>query len=476
MVAFAELWERASFYSIVSLLAIFAVAPRDQGGMGISKIEANLWAGNYTLMAFGLPIIFGLIGDRILGHYRAVVLGAAIIVSGHAVLFIGDPTNGSILWMALWLIASGTGLLKPAMPCIVSSFYDEDQVGRDRAFKFYYMMINIGAVLGAGVVGMIHTAWGFEWAFLWAGLGMLVAMALLLAARPLVPAIERGRPTKASVLAGEVLDPIAADRRRFKINTTMLCTLFALFLVWSLAYGFFAGSATSELIGKSYVDRVVLGWEFPAEFLYMIEPGIIVIATPLLAWGLSMLARRGRFPDPVYQMVLGALLACAAVMLLGWLVTGVPEGAKNAPVIALASFIGAYAFMSVGEILIAPVYMAVITRLAPRRQQGTWQGAMLLGIGLMSFGVSRVSAVAEADGGVRRAETFIVTGLIALVVVGAFVLASPWIVRIIRRANGNQMIGDAPVGEELEALAQLDAGEPAIGVKVEPLSGDSHSE
>ncbi len=98
---------------------------------------------------------------------------------------------------------------------------------------------------------------------------------------------------------------------------------------------------------------------------------------------------------------------------------------------------------------------------------------MLLGIGLMSFGVSRLSAVAEADGGARRAETFIYTGLIGLVVVGTFVLMSPWLVRIIRRANGSQNVGGAFVGEEVDALVQLDASEPGVGVKIDPPSSES---
>jgi len=240
-----------------------------------------------------------------------------------------------------------------------------------------------------------------------------------------------------------------------------------LFLVWALAYGVFAGSATTELIGNFYVDRKIFGWTIPAAAMNSIEPAIIVVVTPVLAIGLGWLARRGRFPHSIFQMVVGGLLSCVAVILLGWLTMSIPKGVDSAPVIGLWAFVGAYAFMSVGEVLISPVYMAVITRLAPRRQQATWQGAVLLAIGILGFAVSRIGAYAEQDGGAHRVETFMVTGGIALGVVVAFAFAAPFLVRLVQRYNP-QPIGENPViGDELEALKQLDASEPAVGVRVD---------
>lgn len=467
MVAFAELWERVSYYSLVAVIALFAIAPKEQGGLGLTDADAIRISGDYTFMAFGLPVLFGLIGDRVVGHYRAVVLGAVIIVAGHASLFFGNHTNTITFWAALWLIAVGTGLLKPAMPCLVSSFYGEDRMRRDRAFKYYYMMINIGAVIGPLVAGIIHKYWGFDWAFLWAGLGMLVALLVLILARPLVPSAERGRPGFHVDGRAEAVDPIVLDRPRFRANVTMLSTLFVLLMVWAMAYGLFAGSATSELIGKSYVDRQIGGWTVPTEAMNSIEPAIIVLVTPVLAIVLAWLAQRGKFPHSVLQMVLGALLSCLAVVLLGVLTMKIPLGVDSAPVIALWAFVGAYAFMSIGEIMISPVYMAVITRLAPRRQQATWQGAVLLAIGALGFVASRIGAYTVSDGGAHRAETFLVTGSVAFAVVLVFLLLSPMLIRTIQRYNPMPLNADEPLQEELEALKQLDASEPAIGVRVE---------
>ena len=466
LVAFAELWERASYYSLVALIALFAVATIKDGGLGLTNSEAIKISGDYTLMAFGLPVIFGFFGDRFIGHYRAVVLGAFVIVSGHALLFFGDHTDITTFWIALWLVASGTGLLKPAMPCLVSSFYGQNRMRRDRAFKYYYMMINIGGMIGPLVAGLIQIRWGFDWAFLWAGLGMTLALIVLIVARPLVPTTERGRPGCECDGIADPPDPISIDRVRFRINTIMLSVLFLLFMVWALAYGVFAGSATTELIGKDFVNRDILGWTLPTAAMNSIEPAIIVLATPVLAILLTWLSRRGKFPHSVLQMVIGGLLSCMAVIMLGLLATEIPMGVESVPIIGLWAFVGAYAFMSIGEVLISPVYMAVITRLAPRRQQATWQGAVLLAIGVLGFATSRIGAYAESEGGVHRVKTFIVTGIVAFGVVVLFSFLAPFLIRTIQRYNPTPDEGKANLMSELEAMKQLDASEPAVGVRV----------
>jgi dipeptide/tripeptide permease len=153
--------------------------------------------------------------------------------------------------------------------------------------------------------------------------------------------------------------------------------------------------------------------------------------------------------------------------MLGLLVAEIPMGAESAPIIGLWAFVGAYAFMSIGELLITPVYMAVITRLAPRQQQATWQGAVLLAIGVFGFAASRIGAYAESDGGVHRAKTFIVTGIVAFGVVVLFSFLTPFLIRTIQRYNPQSVDAKAELCEELEAMKQLDASEPAIGVRMD---------
>ena len=431
LVSFAELWERASFYSLSAIMALYVTASIETGGLGWNTMEADDLTGDYALLAFGLPVLLGLLGDRVLGHYRAVVLGGCVIIAGHATLFAAPSQAG--FWTGLVLVATGTGLLKPAMPCLVSSFYPEDRLQRDRAFKWYYFMINLGGAAGPLVAGWIMISWGFRWAFLWAGLGMVVAMILLVAARRLVPRVERGRPSAGGPERDEEGDVMPSSR--LHANVLVLSILFGLFLVWSVAYGVFAGTADTELIAQHFVQRDVDGFTVPTAWLSSIEPALVVLATPLIMFGIAMLARMGRFPGMPAQMVLGGLLSACALVGLAFTVNRIPAGAVDAPVIGLGLFTGLYAMMSIGEIFISPVYMALITRLAPRRMQGTFQGLCLLAMGLLGFVSSRIGAAAEVDGGAERFSAYLVTGIVAIGIIVLFIPLVPWMQRTIAKWN-----------------------------------------
>ena len=59
----------------------------------------------------------------------------------------------------------------------------------------------------------------------------------------------------------------------------------------------------------------------------------------------------------------------------------------------------------------------------------------LLAIGLLGFATSRIGAAAELDHGAERSFDYMVTGLVALGLVIAFIPFVPWMQRTIRRWN-----------------------------------------
>jgi hypothetical protein len=91
---------------------------------------------------------------------------------------------------------------------------------------------------------------------------------------------------------------------------------------------------------------------------------------------------------------------------------------------------------------------------------------VLLAIGVLGFAVSRIGAYAESEGGVHRVKTFIVTGIVAFGVVVLFSFLTPFLIRTIQRYNPTPDEGKAELMSELEAMKQLDASEPAVGVRV----------
>src|SRR6185295_15645579 len=102
----------------------------------------------FTAMVWLTAMPGGWLADRLLGQRRAVLWGGVIIALGHVSLtFHGLPT----FYLGLFLIVTGTGLLKPNISTMVGRLYPPDDARRDSGFSIFYMGINLGA-FGAPLV------------------------------------------------------------------------------------------------------------------------------------------------------------------------------------------------------------------------------------------------------------------------------------------------------------------------------------
>src|SRR5262249_6997303 len=135
-----DVWERFSFYGMQALLFLYAVAPRDHGGLGMPAATAGALFGLYISVIFLSCVPGGWVGDRILGPRRAMLYGAVSIAAGHYCLAVpAIPT----FYIGLVLIAAGTGLLKPSMPVMFAEFYPwARSAQREAAFSVFYMSIH----------------------------------------------------------------------------------------------------------------------------------------------------------------------------------------------------------------------------------------------------------------------------------------------------------------------------------------------
>jgi len=106
ILSFTEAWERFSFYGMQALLMLYmatALLPsgaerrvwgfamfRDvvesvTGPLSNQALAAQIF-GLYTGLVYLTPLIGGLIGDRLLGGRRTVLLGAGLMAMGHFLL------------------------------------------------------------------------------------------------------------------------------------------------------------------------------------------------------------------------------------------------------------------------------------------------------------------------------------------------------------------------------------------------------
>jgi POT family proton-dependent oligopeptide transporter len=185
---FTELWERFSYYGMRALLVLFmtAAAAGANPGLGLDVGTATAIYGLYTFFVYVLSLPGGWVADNMWGQRRAVFVGGVIIALGHFTMagpLVGLPDEPTF-YLGLIFIVIGTGLLKPNVSSMVGDLYPEGGARRDAGFSIFYMGINLGAILGPLLCGILAEtgvgAVGLEpnWhaGFSLAGFGMLAGL------------------------------------------------------------------------------------------------------------------------------------------------------------------------------------------------------------------------------------------------------------------------------------------------------------
>ncbi len=160
-----EMWERFSYYGMRAILVLFLIDKVETGGLGMATAEAAAIYGIYTASVYILALPGGWVADRLWGARKAILVGGVVIMIGHILLAVAGA-SAAIFYFGLCCIAIGTGLLKPNISTMVGQLYAKNDIGgRDAGFSFFYMGINIGAILGGLVAGYLGEVWGWHWGF-----------------------------------------------------------------------------------------------------------------------------------------------------------------------------------------------------------------------------------------------------------------------------------------------------------------------
>ncbi|MCA8951287.1 MAG: peptide MFS transporter [Planctomycetes bacterium] len=173
---FIEMWERFAFYTIVSILVLYAT-DAEHGGLGWSKAIGNEIYGVYLAFVYFTPYLGGLLADRYLGCRRSVLIGGILFATGFFLLSTGQGWSFPV---GLVLLCCGNGFFKPNISAMVGNLYERGDPKRDAGFNIFYMGINIGAFVAPFVSAITRNVWFWEAAFFAAGIGMVLSVLILL--------------------------------------------------------------------------------------------------------------------------------------------------------------------------------------------------------------------------------------------------------------------------------------------------------
>ncbi len=371
---FTEMWERFSYYGMRAFLILYMTAPLAAGGLGFDVRHAGSVYGTYTSSAWAATVLGGIVADRVLGPYKGVLLGGAIIALGHFTLaFRALP----FFYLGLIFIVLGTGLLKPTVSTLVGSLYDASDPRRDAGFSIYYMGVNLGAALGPLIAGWFAQQVNWHLGFACAGIGMVFGLIqYVVGKRHLAPALARvPDPHRAGARVVAPRDPdeplrlgfSAQEWRRIAAMVVFFC--FATFF-WA-AYE--QAGSTLNLFGDRFTRLSLFGLRFPSSWFVAVQAIFVILLAPVFAWLWVRLGRRE--PSSPAKFAYGLFFIGLSFVLL------VPA-ARFAQGFDLRVspwwLIGCYFVQELGELSLSPVGLSVFTKLAPVRIVGMMMGVWFL--------------------------------------------------------------------------------------------------
>ncbi len=451
---FTEMWERFSYYGMRGFLILFMGAPLAAGGMGLDNVTATAIYGTYTAMVYLMSVPGGWLADRVFGQRKSVLYGGILIALGHFTLAVPASTS---FYFGLIFIVLGTGLLKPNISVIVGQLYSTGDIRRDAAFSIFYMGINLGGFLGPLVTGYLAqqesfrnmiVGWGFDphstWHFAFgaAGVGMTLGLIqYVLGAKKLgnagmeaggatTPALAAKYKRQATIWLGLAVAVIAAiaiasmsgmltitpvgvrnwagyslliitvlffaalfmDKEWTTAERSRLVVIFIFFVCAAIFWSVFeqAGS-TLNLFADRSTANTLFGFNFPSSWFQSLNSLFIVIFAPIMAWiwikwGTQQPSAPTKFAWGLVGVGLGFML----------LVIPAKVAATPGVLVSPMWLTAVYLIHTIAELLISPVGLSSMTKLAPRKIVGAMMGVWFLGASVGNFLAGTMAGLYEA--------------------------------------------------------------------------------
>lgn len=419
VVVLTEVWERFSFYGMRALLVLFLIEQYH-----FSDRAALAVYGSYVGLLYLMPLLGGVVANRLVGFRTGVVAGGVLMGAGHIVLamegraaaWFGAGSQGSevqFFYLGLALIVVGNGFFKPSLAALLGSLYREDDPRRDGGFTWLVLGVNIGAALAAMTCGYLGQTYGWAYGFGAAGAGMWLGLLTFVAGERFLREPYPMRRSLAARLALTVAVGAALLLATWELVQMQVATgavlvvgfigltvgilwqgrrlgdssraVLGLVLLTCAAVPFWAmldqTASSINLLTSRYVETRILGISFRSSQLLALAPLFALLIGPPLASTWTFLARRRADPGSLFKFGLGlVMLALSFAFLLGGIVAASSDGQMSAGWLVVA-----YLAHAAGELCISPIGLSAVTASSPRTMVGLLVGYWFMAIALGGF-------------------------------------------------------------------------------------------
>lgn len=466
---FSEMWERFCFYGMRGMLVVFMV-----NHLSMDEEVANLQYGATQAWVYAFTFIGGLFADKILGLRKSLFWGGILMIIGSVILAI-DPK--SLFFTGIGFTIVGTGFFKPNISSMVGQLYKENDPRRDAGFSFFYMGVNLGALIGGYICIAVaegslwqsivpeHLRWNVGFGF--AALVMIISLLTFtktqksLASIGLSPLahleVSRKKLLENITYLGSILvipiviimvgNTVYTDYFMYAIGPISILYLFyemrnfslvenkklfaaLVFILFSIVFwAFFEQSGGSlSLFAANNLNNTVAGVELSPNGVNNSANSFFVIAFAALV-GLVWLwlSKRKIEPNTIIKFGLAFLFLAGGF----WIFYYTKFFADASGRTSLDLFTFGWFIITFGELCLSPIGMSAMTKLSPQKTQavimGMWFLASAYGqyfAGILGANIAKASKNASnleklntyADGYYQLAIYALIAGLILILI------------------------------------------------------------
>ena len=454
-----EMWERFSFYGMQGILVYYLYYSATDGGLGLTQAEATSIVGAYGGLVYLSAILGAWVSDRLFGAERTLLGAAVLIMIGHISLAVVPGFLG--VGVGLVCIALGSGTLKATTSSVLGDMYTLEDPRRDAGFSIYYMGVNLGALVGPLLTGLLWDMRGFHWGFGLAAVGMAIGLVqyLLLrrttigsAGHDVMDPLSARERVRYLVLAAVVVVAVvvlsvagvitAARLAGIVVGLTLVAAvgLFAAILgshkitdiergrVQSFIPMFIASAAFWSLFQQQFtvvavysderLDRTFFGWEMPPSWVQSINPIFIIIFAGVFA---AMWQKLGpRQPTTPWKFAIGTMVMGVAFLLF---IPYAGGGPNSTPLIWLVLILFLF---TMAELFLSPVGQSLSTKLAPKAFHTAMIALFFLSVAVGSAAAGWLARFYDPE---HERPYFLLLGGASIVIGIAIAAMNRWITR-----------------------------------------------
>lgn len=368
---FTEMWERFGFYTLMAIFVLYM----DREFKWDDSLKGSIY-GIFLLSCYLFPIAGGWLGDKVLGPKKTVLIGASMMVVGYAAFAASSVDRIPLFFIGIALVSIGTGIFKTNVSVMVGNLYSQNDVRKDAGFNIYYMGVNIGATaspLVATAISIMYNSYNLSFAA--AGVGMVLSIITFAAGRKLIT--EHSTVTAARETGSSIAMP--ADRAEDRQRVITLFILFAIVIFFWVA--FYQNGFALTL----FAERSTVAYDYLRPETYQFfNPFFILLLTPLLVSWFARLGKRGKEPSSPTKIFWGMFISGFSMVVMIFASTG--GGDLDMRIMSPWWLISSYFVVTISEILVSPMGLSFVSKVAPRRWQGLMMGFWFFGTSIGSYG------------------------------------------------------------------------------------------